>query len=192
MKIYPETGFGGSVMSEIWTEPLVFSDSDDNRKRTLSDIHFEGSDNFNYERGYEYLLKVKKIWMQNPPMDASSIKYVLLELLSKEKVITQNKEENIEVTVLPKTVKFVPRFPTQYEQVETENGESYEVPKVYDAMHLIENGTDNFSPLIIIEIQGFNYEEGYEYILSIKKTIQTDPYSVKYSLVDILSKEEAL
>jgi hypothetical protein len=39
---------------------------------------------FNYEEGYIYNLKVKKTTIENPPMDASSIKYELLELLSKE------------------------------------------------------------------------------------------------------------
>jgi hypothetical protein len=24
MTIYPETGYGGSIMSDIWTEPLLF------------------------------------------------------------------------------------------------------------------------------------------------------------------------
>jgi hypothetical protein len=190
MTIYPETGFGGSVMSEVWTEPLMFSDSEDSRKRILVDILFEGSDNFTYERGYEYTLKVKKIWMQNPPQDASSVKYVLLQILSKEKVITENTEKNIEVTVSDKTVKFVPRIPTEYEQVETENGENYEIPKVYDAMYLSENGADYTYPLIVTEIEGFDYEEGYEHILTLKKKIQAEPYAVEYSLIEIIFKEE--
>lgn len=190
MTIYAETGYGGSVMSEIWTEPLLFSDSDDDRKRMLVDILFEDSDNLNYERGYEYKLKVKKVWMQNPPQDASSVKYIFLEMLSKEKVINEDSEKIIEITVSDKTVKFTPRYPIEYEQVETENGENYEVPKVYDALYVKEKEADYSYPLILIEIDGFDYEEGYEYTLNVKKKVQAEPYSVEYSLIDILSREE--
>jgi hypothetical protein len=189
MTIYPETGFGGSVMSEIWTEPLMFSDSEDSRKRVLVDIIFEGSDNFDYERGYEYKLKVKKVWMQDPPQDVTSVKYIFIELLSKEKVIKDDTEKDIEVVVSDKTVKFTPRYPTEYEQVETESGEIYERPKVYDALYMEENG-DNSKKILVTGIDGFDYEEGYEYILSIKKKIQAEPYAVEYSLIEIISKEE--
>lgn len=189
MTIYPETGFGGSVMSEIWTEPLMFSDSEDSRKRVLVDIIFEGSDNFDYERGYEYKLKVKKVWMQDPPQDVASVKYIFIELLSKEKVIKDDTEKDIEVVVSDKTVKFTPRYPTEYEQVETESGEIYERPKVYDALYMEENG-DNSKKILVTGIDGFDYEEGYEYILSIKKKIQAEPYAVEYSLIEIISKEE--
>jgi len=72
MAIYPETGYGASVMSDILTQPLIFSDSDDNQKRMLVDIITEGFD-FDYERGYEFTLKVKKVWMHEPPQDVSSI-----------------------------------------------------------------------------------------------------------------------
>ncbi len=190
MTIYPHTGFGANVMSEIWTEPLLFSDSEDSRKRMLVDIIFENSENFSYERGYEYTLKVKKVWMQEPPQDVSSVKYVFLEMLSKEKVITEDMETSIEVSVSDKPVKFMPRYPTEYEEVETEDGEVYEQPKVYDALYMEEND-DNSKKLILTEIDGFDYEEGYQYTLSLKKKIQANPYSVDYLLLEILSKAES-
>src|SRR5665647_2941786 len=66
MTIYSETGYGASIMSDVLTQPLVFSESDDNQKRMLVDIITEGFD-FDYERGYEYSLKVKKVFMNEPP-----------------------------------------------------------------------------------------------------------------------------
>ncbi|WP_265428444.1 DUF4377 domain-containing protein [Chryseobacterium sp. YIM B08800] len=40
---------------------------------------------FTYEPGYEYVLKVKTEKIENPPMDASSIKYTLIKQVSKTK-----------------------------------------------------------------------------------------------------------
>ncbi|KAJ6643540.1 hypothetical protein Bhyg_08502 [Pseudolycoriella hygida] len=41
---------------------------------------------FDYELGYEYILKVKTEDVPNPPADGSSVKYTLLEEVSKTKV----------------------------------------------------------------------------------------------------------
>ena len=181
MTIYPETGYGASVVSDIWTQPLIFSDNDDDQKRMLVDIITEGFD-FNYERGYEYKLKVKKVWMKEPPLDVSSIKYEFIELLSKEKVITSDSEENLKLFVSSGTVKFTPKYPVEYEDDNT--------PKIYDALKVKIINTDNW--MVLTDIEGFDYETGYEYELSVKKVIQADPYSVKYVLLDILSKKEKI
>ncbi|XP_055305861.1 uncharacterized protein LOC129570325 [Sitodiplosis mosellana] len=42
---------------------------------------------FNHESGYEYVLKVKTEDVPNPPADGSSVKYTLLEQVSKTKKI---------------------------------------------------------------------------------------------------------
>ena len=179
MTIYPETGYGASVMSDVWTEPLLFSDSEDTQKQILVDIIFEDFD-LDYERGYEYTLKVKKVWMQDPPQDVSSIKYVFIELLSKKKVITEDSEKDIELFVSSETVKFTPKYPSEFEDGET--------PKIYDALLVKDTNTDNWMALPGIE--GFDFEKGYEYSLDVKKVTQAEPYSVKYVLLDILSKKE--
>ena len=179
MTIYPETGYGASVMSDVWTQPLIFSDNDNNQKQLMVDIITEGFD-FDYDRGCEYKLKAKKIWMHEPPQDASSIKYVFIELLSKEKVITEDNEENIELFVSSKTVKFTPKFPAEYDDNNN--------PKIYDALKVRTNDSDNW--MALTEIEGFSYEAGYEYELSVKKEIRAEPYSVRYILLNILSKKE--
>ena len=41
---------------------------------------------FDYEEGYEYLLNVKVEEIKNPPADAPSFKYILVEVFEKTKV----------------------------------------------------------------------------------------------------------
>jgi len=178
MTISPETGYGACVMSDIWTQPLIFSESDDNQKRLLVDVIFEGFD-FDYERGYQYTFKAKKVWMHDPPQDVSSIKYVFVDLLSKEKVITEDYEENIELFVSSQTVKFTPKYPCEYEGDESS-------PKIYNALHAKKTDTGNW--LALTGIEGFDFEEGYEYVLNVKKMTQAEPYSVNYILLNIKSK----
>jgi hypothetical protein len=180
--IYAETGYGASVMSNLLTQPLLFSDSEDNQKQMLVDIITEGFD-FDYERGYEYTFKAKKVWMKDPPQDVSSVKYIFIGLLSKKKVITEDSEKNITLFVAPETVKFTPKYPNEYEEVA-----GGQMLKVYDALHVKEKGTNNWMALIGIE--GFDYETGYEYMLNVKRITRAEPYAVSYVLLDILSKTE--
>nr|WP_317207113.1 DUF4377 domain-containing protein [Chryseobacterium arthrosphaerae] len=46
---------------------------------------YSNIEGFTYEPGYEYVLKVKTEKIANPPADASSIKYTLVEQVSKTK-----------------------------------------------------------------------------------------------------------
>lgn len=177
MTIYPETGYSASIMSDIWTEPLIFSDSDDPQRHQSTDIITEGFE-FNYERGNEYKFQVKKIWMQNPPQDVSSIKYVFIKLISKTKVITTDSEKNIQLLVSPATVKFTPKFPNELET----DGKA----KIYDALRINEVNTTNW--MAIKEIEGFEFEPGFEYSINVKKITKAEPYSVKYVLVNVVSK----
>lgn len=176
MTIYPETGYGSSVLSDIYTETLVFSESDDNRKRTLTDIVVEGFD-FEYERGYEYTFKARKVWMNNPPQDVSAIKYIFVGPLSKKKTITQDSQIELELIVSSKTTRFIPNYPRGYEN---------EQPKIYDALLANEVGTNNL--IVLREIDGFSFEEGYEHVLSVKKETKAEPYSVRYILLEIKEK----
>ena len=178
MTIYPETGYGSSVMSDIWTQPLIFSDNDENQEKMLVDIITEGFD-FDYERGYEYKFSVKKVWMQDPPQDVSSIKYEFIELLSKEKVITNDREEDVNLFVSSETVKFTPKYPSEYDD--------NMIPRIYNALKVKNNDSDTW--MALTEIEGFDYETGYEYELSVKKVTHAEPYSVKYVLLETLLKE---
>ncbi|QQY34713.1 DUF4377 domain-containing protein [Chryseobacterium gleum] len=46
---------------------------------------YSSIEGFTYEPGYEYVLKVKTEKIENPPADASSIRYTLVEQVSKTK-----------------------------------------------------------------------------------------------------------
>ena len=48
-------------------------------------LFYSNIDGFDYEEGYEYVLKVKKLNVENPPADRSSIKYTLIKVVSKTK-----------------------------------------------------------------------------------------------------------
>ena len=185
MTIYPETGYGRGILSNIWTDVLVFSESDDNQKQTLLNIIAEGFD-FDYEKGYEYTFKAKKVWMSNPPMDVSSIKYVFAGPLEKKKVIVENNEENIELLVVSETVKYVPNYPVEYEDG---------IPVVYDALFCSDTktsiGMNGAIWYVLKEIEGFEFENGYEYILNVKKITHANPYSLRFVLIDIKDKQKA-
>lgn len=182
LTIYAETGYGGSVLSEVWTEPLVFSDSDDTDKRLLVDIITEGID-FDYERGYEYVFKAKKVWMKEPPQDVSSVKYVLEELVSREKVITEDREEEMELLISAETVQFIPRYPVEYEEID-----GGQVPKIYDALRA--RKVDSSHWMAIPEIEGFEFEPGYEYVVKVRKHTQAEPYAMHYQFLELVSKTE--
>jgi len=46
---------------------------------------YESIKGFNYEEGFVYRLKVRKVKVRNPPADAASFYYQLLEVLEKKK-----------------------------------------------------------------------------------------------------------
>jgi hypothetical protein len=172
MTIYPETGIGGYLFStDVYGEFLLFSESDNQDIRLLTS---GGSvyDNLNYEKGFEYKIEARKTFLKNPPQDGSSIVFEFIKTISKNKVVTQNSEIQIEMEVGPTKVGFITL---------SQDG-------IQQALFVKENGEDNMKPLLSIE--GFNYEEGYEYKLNVKKIIQAEPYSVKYILLDIISQEE--
>jgi hypothetical protein len=172
MTVYSETGYAPILMSEnLWGEFFYVSESDDNEKKVLANTITEGFGDFDYEKGYEYTLRVKKIWMDPAPQDVSSIKYMYLEMLSSNKVINEDSENEIAITVDFEKVQFLPRTSSQQ----------------YQAMLIKEAETDRWKP--VIEIEGFEYEPGYEYTLRVKKIITAQPYTVTYVLVSILSKE---
>lgn len=48
------------------------------------ELFYDIIEGFNYEEGYKYIIKVKIEDVKNPPLDGSSNKYTLVEIISKE------------------------------------------------------------------------------------------------------------
>ncbi len=84
MTIASEMGKGlGNMDGYDENADCIFAKEGDNEEWIkLSPLSITG---FRYEEGYEYSLKVDKIYLGNPPQDASSIRYELIEILSKIK-----------------------------------------------------------------------------------------------------------
>lgn len=180
LTIHPETKFSKSNLSDVWTDALVISDSEDKEQRALFATITEGLDyNNDYERGYEYVYKVKKVWMHNPPQDVSSIKYIFLDLLSKKRVITEDGERDIQLYILPQRAEYRPRvFKSSAIGAEIER---------YDAMLSKDMNSDEW--MALIDIEGFDFEAGYEYVVNVKEVTIANPYSKNYSLLNVESKE---
>ena len=170
MTIYSDTGFAGYFMSDnLYGEFLLFSEEGNNNVNVLTS---GGSsfDDFDYEKGYQYKVKARKTTLANPPQDASSIVYDYLETISKKKVVTENSEQQIEIEVGPKKVGYIAK---------SQNGRQ-------EAFFIKENGAENTK--IVTAIDNFNFEEGNRYKLKVKKVIQAEPYTVKYILIEVVSK----
>jgi hypothetical protein len=181
MTIYPETGCGMPILSPYWIDALIYSESDDKQKQMLLSTMTEGFD-FKYEKGYEYTFKAMKVWMSNPPMDVSSIKYIFVGPLIKKKIIVENSEEEIELLVYSETVQYVPCFPNEYDE--------YGNIKIYDALLVKETNSPHYWTAVLKEIEGFDFESGYEYILNVKRMTQANPYLLRYILLDTKDKQK--
>lgn len=67
---------------------------------------------FTYEVGYEYLLKVKTEIIKNPPADGSSLKYILVDVLEKNKTKKQASLNNNWKVITMKGVDSFQKNPT--------------------------------------------------------------------------------
>lgn len=64
--------------------------------------YFYGNiEGFDYEPGYEYVLRVGKEKVENPPQDASSIRYRLVKLVSREKIASRDLPSDVSAAAEP-------------------------------------------------------------------------------------------
>ncbi len=122
-------------------------------------LFYDQIEGFEYEEGYEYELRVKEETVENPPADASSRKWTLVEVVSKTAVETAETE-------------------TALEPQELQPSAEGEVITMYVGPELIEctgvapqtcmqvkmNPDDNYT-LFYNPIEGFTFEPGNEYEL---------------------------
>lgn len=121
---------------------------------------------FDFEQGFLYELQVKETTVENPPADASSVTLELVEVVNKEPVAI-------------KTVFIGP------EQVECE-GAGPQLCYLYK-----ENPSDDWL-LFYDQINGFDYEEGYNYELLVAESRVENPpadgSSTMLTLVEVVNK----
>lgn len=77
--LYVDSHMDDMMLLGGWSECLRVKEENESEWRNHSGIA-----GFNYEKGYQYQLKVDKIALSNPPADGSSIEYRLLEVVSKK------------------------------------------------------------------------------------------------------------
>ncbi len=152
-------------------------------------LFYDQIEGFTYEEGYEYELLVKEETVENPPADASSRKWTLVEEVSKTAVAAAAAE---------------PAAETQ----ELQHAADGEVATMYVGPELVEctgvgpqtcmqvkmNPEDDYT-LFYNQIEGFNFEPGNEYeLLVLVEAVENPPAdgsSLKYTLVEEVSRTPA-
>ncbi len=139
-------------------------------------------DGFSYERGYEYKLKIQRTTLANPPADGSSYTYKLIKVLSKQKA--EGARTEVKLYVSSEIGEFKYADLTQ------------DLPS--KGMKIRENENDNWTVGPFNRISGFDYERGFNYVLSVEKIVlpESSPFSyyqpIQYTLLKVISKEKAV
>lgn len=128
-------------------------------------LELNAIEKFTYEKGCEYLLKVKKV------ANNDLFHYSLIETVSKTKITDEI------IVLLNVTTEWI------------ENGSG----QLYERVVVEEEGSEWWLPSSF-KIEGFEYENGFDYLLKVHKTIiQMPPQSGfltfnLYSLIEVISK----
>jgi len=171
LSIYPETGYNEYLFSDqMYGEFLQYSEGKNQEKQLLLSPA-ESFNNFNYQKGFHYTIKVAKITLNHGSKDGSSVIYEYIETLSKKKAVQKETESEVIMEVAPVKVNFMPRG---------------KEPK---KAHLVKITTET-RPRPLITIEGFNFEKGYTYRLRIRRSIQSAPFKEHFTLLEVLSKNK--
>ncbi len=140
-------------------------------------FYFSEIEGFTFERGNNYKLRIKQITLAHPPMDGGSVRYELIEVLSKKEA--DYTKEDITLYVSAQT------------------GEKNIAQDSYKlrGIKIRTNENEDWSVVPFNCIDGFKYEKGYDYQLSVVKIILPDSgkprneaLNVQYSLKEIITK----
>ena len=134
---------------------LLVKANDDTSWRAL----YGGIEGFEYQPGYEYRLRIKAEQLPDPPQDGSSIRYTLLEQISKAPA----------TSVIPE--RFFPAFTMEVApQPMNYRGQRFL------GVRFPESGLNEWQPWPF-RIEGFEYEPGYVYRLRIGTSVVPAPDS---------------
>lgn len=140
---------------------------------------FNQIEGFTFKPGYAYELRVERTTLGNPPADASRYTYKLIDELLKQPVKCTRE-----------TVRL-------YVSAEMGNYD-WEIPQMDDAhcMKIRESVNENWTNVPFNKIEGFTYEDGNAYELSVEKiTLHAQPtddrcQTVQYVLQEIISQNK--
>lgn len=148
---------------------LLVKTNDDTSWRAV----YQGIEGFDFEAGYEYRLRIKAEQLPDPPQDGSSIRYTLLEQISKTPATSVIPDQFFPVF----TMEVAPQ-PMNY------RGQRFL------GVRFPESGLNEWQPWPF-RIEGFEYEPGYVYRLRIGTSVIPAPdspegyYTVCYSMLDM-------
>lgn len=141
---------------------------------------YNGIDGFIFEDGNEYVLEVREEKIDNPPADAPSMKYVLVNEISKVAKTSEGLPAKVEAPV------------TQTFRITVASQQADCTGVAPQKCFLVKKDGQKDWEFLYSGIEGFTYEEGNEYVLEIKEEKIDNPpadgSSVKYILVKEISK----
>ena len=156
---------GASTLQPV----LLVKANDDTSWRAV----YQGIEGFDFEAGYEYRLRIKAEQLPDPPQDGSSIRYTLLEQISKTPATSVIPDQFFPVF----TMGVAPQ-PLNY------RGQRFL------SVRFPESGLNEWQPWPF-RIEGFEYEPGYVYRLRIGTSVipaldsPEGYYTVCYSMLDM-------
>lgn len=178
-QVSPYTSFSGVLMSDEIFEGMSVKVGSSPKYNFMGLSSIEG---FTYERGYEYKLKIQRTTLANPPADGSSYTYKLIKILSKQKA--EGTRTEVTLYVSSEIGKFKYGALTQ------------DMPS--KGMKIRENEKDDWTVGPFNRISGFDYEQGFNYVLSVEKIAlpESSPFDyyqpIQYVLLKVISKEKAV
>ncbi|WP_417361922.1 hypothetical protein [Galbibacter sp.] len=171
LHIYPETAYNEYLFSDdMYGEFLQYSEGTDPEKHLLLSPG-ESFDNFEYKKGFHYVIKATKITIKHAAQKELNIIYEYIETISKKianlpEVLSENTME-----VAPVMITFIPR--------RSEPRPAY-LTKI----------TGESRPRPVTHIEGFNFKQGYTYRLKVQTAISYPPlcYHENFRLLEVMSK----
>ncbi len=152
-------------------------------------LFYDQIEGFNHEEGYEYELIVREENIANPPQDSSSIKWVLVEEVSKT-AVTANESGDTDAAESAELVEAA---------AEGEILTVFVGPELVDCVGVapqtclqVKTDPDHDYTLFYDNVEGFEYEPGYEYELRVLIEPVEDPpadaSTLKYTLIEEVNK----
>lgn len=177
-QISPYTCIGSTVPSSYPIESMLIKFD---KSSSYESMGFNNIEGFVYDRGYEYEVEVERTTLKDPVPDGAGYTYKLLNVCSKKKA--EGTRTKINLYVSSELGKF------KWGDITQDLG----VP----AMKYRESESSEWTVGPFNRIAGFDYEKGYDYVLSVEKIVlPQNPsnymLSVQYVLLSVVNKQKVM